>query len=98
MNNNILKSQPAAISAALVAVLNAVVLLGAINLSADQISAINIAVVAVLGLFVHQTVTPVGNVVAYRGDAGPVAGPALSDVHDGNPVHVRAANPATQLS
>lgn len=90
--NNLLKAQPAAISAAVVAVLNALVLLGPLGLTADQISAINIAVVAVLGLFVHQTVTPVANVVAYRGDTnGPLAGPALDGIENGKPVKVHAA-------
>jgi hypothetical protein len=90
--HNPLKAQPAAISAAVVAVLNALAYLGVLHLSADQISVVNIAVVAVLGLFVHQAVTPVGNVVAYRGgNDAPVAGPAMAEVENGKPVHVQAA-------
>lgn len=48
--------EPAVISAALVAVLNALVLLKVIQLQEDQIAGINIALVAVLGLFVRQSV------------------------------------------
>jgi hypothetical protein len=89
--NNIIKAQPAALSAALVAVLNALVLLGQLNLSGEQISAINIAVVAVLGMFVHQNVTPVSNVVAYQSNGGAVAGPAMSGVDNGQPVRVHSS-------
>ncbi len=56
---NVIRTRPAAVSAAVVAVLNALVLLGVLSLSGEQISAINIAAAAVLGLFVHQSVTPV---------------------------------------
>jgi hypothetical protein len=89
--NSIVKAQPAAISAALVAVLNALVLLGQLDLSGEQISAINIAVVAVLGIFVHQNVTPVSHVVAYQSNGAAVAGPALSGVETGEPVRVRSS-------
>ncbi|MDX6298636.1 MAG: hypothetical protein QOI51_2493 [Nocardioidaceae bacterium] len=86
-----LKAQPAAISAALVAVLNALVLLGEVRLDAEQISAVNIAVVAVLGVFVHQTVTPSSNVVAVKKDGGAVAGPALIGISNGEAVSVGRA-------
>lgn len=55
---NILKAEPVAIASALTAILNCLVLLGVISLDADQLSAINAAVVVVLGLIVRQAVTP----------------------------------------
>jgi len=54
-----LKAEPAAISGAIVAVLNALVLLGVLNLDVDQITGINVALTAVLTLAVRQNVTPV---------------------------------------
>ena len=66
--SNPIRSEPAIISGALVAVLNALVALSVISLSAEQISAINVALVAVLAIFVRQSVTPVG-------DAGDDDGP-----------------------
>lgn len=53
---NPLDKEPAIIGAAVVAVLNALVLLQVINLEETQIAGINIALVAVLGLFVRQSV------------------------------------------
>lgn len=52
------KREPVAIAAALQAVLNALVLLGVLHLTPDQLAGINTAVVLVLGLFVRQQVTP----------------------------------------
>lgn len=57
-----MKTEPALLSAAVVAVLNALVLLNILDLSTDQITGINIALVAVLGLFVRSQVTPNSNV------------------------------------
>ena len=85
---NILKTKPAAVSAALLAVLNALVLLNVLDLDGAQISSINIAAAAILGLFVHQSVTPVANVVAYQSHGHPVAGPGMDSVPNGAPVQV----------
>lgn len=54
-----LNLEPVAVSAALVAVLNALILLGVLSLTPDQVAAINAAVVAVLALVVRNRVTPV---------------------------------------
>lgn len=54
-----LNLEPVAVSAALVAVLNALILLGVLSLTPDQVAAINAAVVAVLGVVVRNRVTPV---------------------------------------
>ncbi len=85
---NILKTKPAAVSAALVAVLNALVLLNVLDLTGVQISSINIAAAAILGLFVHQSVTPVENVIAFKRNGHAVAGPAIESVPNGEPVQV----------
>ena len=69
--SNPLRTEPAIISGALVAVLNALVALSVITLTAEQISAINIALVAVLAIFVRQSVTPTVTI----GDAGDDEGP-----------------------
>jgi hypothetical protein len=53
---NPFEKEPAIIGAAVVAVLNALVLLGVVSLTPEQIAGINIALVAVLGLFVRQSV------------------------------------------
>lgn len=58
---NLLNNEPVAVGSALVAVLNALVLLGVIDLSADQIAGINTAVIAVGGLLVRRKVTPVAS-------------------------------------
>lgn len=57
---NPLKTEPVGIAAAVTAILNVLVLLGAIHLDTDQLAAINTAVVLVLGLFVRSQVTPTG--------------------------------------
>ena len=54
----ILNREPAAISAAVLALINVAVLLGAVDLSANQLGGINTAVALLLGLFVRQSVTP----------------------------------------
>ena len=53
-----INKEPVAVSAAIVAVLNVLQLLGVVNLDGDTVSAINIALVAVLGLFARQASTP----------------------------------------
>ena len=85
---NVLKTKPAAVSAALVAVLNALVLLNVLDLTGVQISSINIAAAAILGLFVHQSVTPVENVMAFKRNGQAVAGPAIEGVPNGEAVQV----------
>lgn len=55
---NPIKTEPVAVSAAVTAVLNVLVLLGVLALDADQLAAINTAVVLVLGLFVRTQVKP----------------------------------------
>jgi len=52
-------TEPAIVSAAVVAVLNALVLLGVVTLTPDQVAGVNAAVVAVLALVVRNRVTPV---------------------------------------
>ncbi|NBW09921.1 MAG: hypothetical protein EBR82_18035 [Caulobacteraceae bacterium] len=54
-----LKLEPAAISGALVAIINLLVLFGVVSLTPDQIAAVNTALAAVLAVFVRQSVTPV---------------------------------------
>ncbi len=81
---HIVKAQPAAVSAAVVATLNALVLLNVMDLNGDQISAINIAAVALLGLFVQQSVTPVSKVVSFTSKGRVVAGPASSTAAAGS--------------
>lgn len=53
-----LNKEPAAVAAAIVAVLNVLQLTGVVSLDGNTVSAINIALVAVLGLFVRQASTP----------------------------------------
>lgn len=50
--------EPALIAGAVSSVLNALVLCGVFDLSGEQLGAINIAVAAVLALFVRSRVTP----------------------------------------
>lgn len=57
---NPIKTEPVAVSAAVTAVLNVLVLLNVLDLGPDQLAAINTAVVLVLGLFVRSQVTPTG--------------------------------------
>ena len=52
-----IQKEPAAVAAAIVAVLNVLQLTGVVSLDGDTVSAINIALIAVLGLFVRQTST-----------------------------------------
>lgn len=55
---NVLTKEPAVISGAVLAVVNALVLLGAVAATSDQLAGANVAMVAVLSLFVRQSVTP----------------------------------------
>lgn len=50
--------EPVALGAALQAVLNALVLLGVIDLNSEQLAGVNTAFVAVVALFVRPRVTP----------------------------------------
>jgi hypothetical protein len=54
----ILQKQPTAISATVVAALNLAISFG-FDLTGDQVGLINLFVIALLGLFVHQVSTPV---------------------------------------
>lgn len=60
---NILQKEPVAIGAAITAVLNALVLLNVVSLDVPQITGVNIALVAILGLLTRRAVTPNPNVV-----------------------------------
>lgn len=51
---NVLDKSPIAISTAIIAVVNVPIVSGAVELTADTVSALNIAMVAVLGLFVSN--------------------------------------------
>lgn len=53
-----IQREPAVIAGAVIAVLNMLQVLGFLNLTADALAAINTALVAVLSLFVRQSVTP----------------------------------------
>jgi len=53
-----IRNEPAVLAGAVVAVLNALVLLDLVSLSAEQVGGINVALAAVLGLFVRASVTP----------------------------------------
>lgn len=66
---NLLSKEPVAIGSAIVAVLNALVLLGVMSLNVEQITSVNIALVAVLGLLTRTAVTPNSSVVLDQGDA-----------------------------
>lgn len=70
----IIQKEPAVIAAAVVAVLQAVILLGFLQMSAEQLAAINIALVAVLGLFVRQTSTPTASPTLEAGTSVAVKG------------------------
>ena len=87
-----LNKEPAAVAAAIVAVLNVLQLTGVVSLDGNTVSAINIALVAVLGLFVRQASTPTaaptlasGTVVAVKDTSDTVTiapsppGPSGSD-------------------
>ncbi len=56
---NLLQKEPVALAAAIIAILNVLQLTGVVALNGDTVSAINIALVAVLGLFARQASTPV---------------------------------------
>lgn len=58
---NLLQKEPVALAAAVIAILNVLQLTGVVSLEADAVSAINIALVAVLGLFARQASTPVAS-------------------------------------
>ena len=62
-----INKEPVAVSAAVVAVLNVLQLTGVVNLNGDTVSAINIALVAVLGLFARQASTPTSDPQLSRG-------------------------------
>lgn len=66
---NLLSKEPVAIGSAIVAVLNALVLLGVMSLNVEQITGVNIALVAVLGLLTRTAVTPNSSVVLNQVDA-----------------------------
>lgn len=53
---NLLQKEPVAISAAIIAILNVFQLTGVVSLDGNTVSALNIALVAVLGLFSRQNV------------------------------------------
>jgi hypothetical protein len=53
-----IQKEPAVVAGALLAVLQALKLFNVIDINGDQLAGINIAVVAVLSLFVRQSVTP----------------------------------------
>ena len=53
-----LKNEPALVGGAVTAVLNALVLLDVVSLSVEQVTGINVALAAVLALFVRAKVTP----------------------------------------
>lgn len=53
-----IQKEPAVVAGAVIAVLNVLVLLHVVTLTGDQLAAINTALVAVLSLFVRQSVTP----------------------------------------
>lgn len=52
---NLLSKSPITISTAIIAVVNFALIMDWVDLSADAVSALNIALVAVLGLFVSST-------------------------------------------
>lgn len=58
----ILDKQPQSIATAIVAVLNIFVITGIVDMSAEAVGACNVALVAVLGLFVRSKSVAVGDV------------------------------------
>jgi dipeptide/tripeptide permease len=56
---NLLKQQPVAISAAVISFVNLCSLFGLFEVSADQLAALDTALVLILGLFTWNAVTPV---------------------------------------
>ena len=75
---NILDKNPIQISAAVVAVLNVPVVAGAISLTTETVGAMNVALVAVLSLFVSSktanraVLDEIAQVVEQGGDSDPV--------------------------
>ncbi|MEO7667152.1 MAG: hypothetical protein ABIU97_08990 [Dehalococcoidia bacterium] len=69
-----IQREPAAVSAAVIAVLNLLQILGVVSLTADAVSALNIALVAVLGLFVRQNSTSTASPTLARGSEVTVQG------------------------
>lgn len=59
-----IRNEPALVGGAVTAVLNALVLLGVVSLSVEQITGINVAVAAGLALFVRANVTPTRTLTA----------------------------------
>lgn len=55
---NIISNEPAAISGAFAAVLNALILFGVAHLTAEQLAGVNAALASVLALWVRKMVTP----------------------------------------
>ena len=53
-----IQREPAAIAAAIIAVLQVLVIFNVVTLTVDQLATVNTAMVLVLGLFVRQVTTP----------------------------------------
>lgn len=70
----LLNKEPVAVAAAIVAVLNVLQITGVVSFTADAVSAINIALVAVLGLFVRQASTPISSPTLAAGTSVKVQG------------------------
>ena len=77
---NLTTKEPAAIASALIAILNTLVLLGVLALTVKQMAGINVGAVALLGLFVRQSVTPNRDVLLSRKTAEDVLGVSLPSV------------------
>lgn len=80
---NIFTKEPAAVSAAIIAILNVLQLTGVVNLDADTVSAINIALVAVLGLLTRQASTSVADPTVPAGTSVNIEGTDRSIVVGG---------------
>lgn len=52
-----IQREPAAIASVVLAVINALILFGVVTVTGEQLAGLNIALVAVLGLFVRQSST-----------------------------------------
>lgn len=64
----LLDKEPAVITSTLVAIVNALVLFNVLSWTAEQIAGANVALLAVLGLFVRAKVTPNSSVAATTAD------------------------------
>lgn len=86
---NFIRTQSAAISAFIMAVVNFVVLMDWWDLNSDQLSALNIALGAFFGIFVYSQSTPSVKVAAWRKkpELPPIAGEA-STLENGTRVKV----------